>query len=217
VMGGEDLSIGLSHNDPATFEYKGTKLWIGSVTAIDRRGYFLTAAHCVGAGKIYLVFKQGARLRIEPGRVVWRSDVSRNGPDIAVLRVSGGLARVFEWADKFKVDDVVFGAGPNFTSTRNFGYGVFAGKIANVTAQSAGNPYGSIISHNGPARPGDSGGPLVSENGRLLGVNTGGLAMFEIGGHIVPLPFVHRSYAYRPDLRWLTQIMDDDFARHVLD
>src|SRR5437016_584014 len=63
LMTGHHLTITQSATNHENFTYHALNgnFDFGSATAIDRRGYFLTAAHCVGGESPCLVFGPGTR------------------------------------------------------------------------------------------------------------------------------------------------------------
>src|ERR1035438_9985451 len=98
---GDQLSVPASGTNSRIVWIKGTIFGIGSAAAIDRRGYFLTAAHCVEKGTFLLLFFDKGQLQAQPARVVWRGDDSKKQPDLALLQVSFPLQDVFEWTPTF--------------------------------------------------------------------------------------------------------------------
>ena len=64
--------------------------------AIDGRGYFLTAAHCLEAPCTYLVYWDGRRARIVVPRVVAKG-ADRAHHDFAIVHVDARLPDVFAW------------------------------------------------------------------------------------------------------------------------
>lgn len=182
-------------------------LGFGTATAIDPRGYLLTASHCVGRGPVYLVFSSPrAHPRIERARVVWQGDFARNEPDLALLRIVHRLDATLEWAADFKPGDPVFAAGLNYDQTFHFDSGCVAGEVTRIAhhAETA-FPHDHVF-HQAPLHSGDSGGPLTTTAGRLIGINTG-------TGSLQVWPFSWRvSRAERPDLAWLRRLIETDYA-----
>lgn len=182
-------------------------LGFGTATAIDPRGYLLTASHCVGRGPVYLVFSSpGARPRIERARVVWQGDFARNEPDLALLRIVHRLDATLEWAAEFKRGDPVFAAGLNYDQSFHLDSGCVAGAVTRIAhhAESA-FPHDQVF-HQAPLHGGDSGGPLTTIAGRLIGINTG-------AGSLHVWPFSWRvSRAERPDLAWLRRLIEADYG-----
>jgi S1-C subfamily serine protease len=211
LLTGDRLSFTQSGTNQENFNYHAAsgKLDYGSATAIDRRGYFLTAAHCVGKEAPYLVFGPGSHLQAERASVVWRGDTSKGEPDLAVLYVPSAINEVFEWASDCKAGDRVFAVGPNYEQRFNFKVVCIAGAIANRSANSEANVPLSI-SHTAPLHKGDSGGPLADANGQLIGINVRGMRTFSI---LHPLG-KRLGYAKRPDVAWLKQVIDGHAASH---
>ncbi len=59
----------------------------------------------------------------------------------------------------------------------------------------------SIVAHNAPLTYGDSGGPLVTLGGGLIGVNASWI--------VYPF-FSPKGEAVRPDMNWLTGLIERD-------
>jgi S1-C subfamily serine protease len=188
---------------------------IGSAAAIDHRGYLITAAHCVSgkSPRLWMLdWKEGTttvKLEAKSTRVVWRGDTSKGEPDLAVLRISEPLARVFTWASAYKAGDIVAAIGPNYDIPKEseplaLQIESFAGRIVRSKAST----HQSILLE-APAHPGDSGGPVILPDGSLLGITSE-------GGWLLTFRLLrHRALVVRPDLPWLQSIIDKDFASEV--
>lgn len=194
----------------------GSHLGAAMAAAIDRRGYFLTAAHVADDEPLSLVFCDGKQLRALPARVV--AKLSNNHKqaklDIAVLHVDAELSEVFQWADlaKARRSDFLMEIGRANILDQSKPDGVvingvigpiaFAGKFKKTVALRGG---GIAIRSEMPVRAGDSGGPLFTLDGKLLGIMCGSAK-----------PFLGREYdvANRPDLKWLSDTMDTDTLPH---
>jgi hypothetical protein len=208
VFEGDQLSFGTNSRD---FWIKGTIFGIGSAAAIDRRGYFLTAAHCVQKGPFLLLFFDKGQPQARPARVVWRGDDSKKQPDLALLQVPFPLQDVFEWTPTFTNGERIVAAGVNLLPDNVINRQYMAGKILRLdTGSETVVPHYICISHDAPLHAGDSGGPLVSTDGRLVGINSDGVigrlwwASFSVG--------TVYSEAERPDLEWLRQLIQQDAA-----
>ena len=183
----------------------------GTATAIDQRGYFLTAAHCVRKGQVWLAFSRDGKSQLERARVVWRGEEKKREPDLAILRVSQPIGPTFQWAAEFTNGSPVVDVGLRIDDhPHHLKPQVIAGRVLKVSeALSAGSLDYSVVSHSSPLRPGDSGGPLVLSDGRLLGINIGWRLDFQ-WSH---LSFERVHYeAHRPDLAWLRKIIERDAA-----
>lgn len=210
---------------------------VGSATAIDRRGYFLTAAHCVGNEVVRLVVGRDAHHRfVVPARVVWRGDLTQGGPDLALLRTAWPIPHAFEWAPEVTVGQPVLVCGPDYEEgvERTFQLDCLAGRVkATGRRGGAGNgkdggaPGGRVAAsarpppmeggpgeveefrHDAPVHHGDSGGPVVGLDGRLIGINFATV-------RLVFLPSIAMRVgvnASRPDLAWLRSLIEaDDLA-----
>jgi S1-C subfamily serine protease len=187
---------------------------IGYATAIDRRGYFLTAAHCVADDVAHVtVSRVGDERHLEPVQVIWRGDLDRHQPDVAILYDPNPLEASFEWASRINPDDVVFSVGPNYERDHGGPLAVacFAGRVVGSAEPAELMPAVRRIVHTAPLHPGDSGGPLVTSDGRLLGINVESEARLKLPDLSVTL----RGRAYRPDLGWLRRLIDDDYAKRT--
>lgn len=205
----------LSESTPnsGTFEFNSKApagIDLATATAIDPRGYFLTAAHCIEHGAPFLVFFTGGKVQMKPSRIVWRGQPSRGEPDLALLHASASLDRYFDWASQFKDKEEVLAAGIGIDNPRNLQMQCEAGKLLRFSERAAPLPSITRLFHDVPLRFGDSGGPLTNREGRLLGINV------TIEGDYHPLKFayVERSgTALRPDLAWLQGMIGQDQAK----
>jgi hypothetical protein len=189
--------------------------WSGTAAAIDQRGYFLTAAHCVKRGQFWLAFLRDGKLQIERARVVWRGDVKTREPDLAILCVSRPISQTFEWAAEFTNESPVIDVGLSFGDhTHVLKTQCMAGKILKVSeALSADSSDYEVVSHNSPLRHGDSGGPLVLSDGRLLGINVSETLDFQWSRLSFEPEY---GEAHRPNLVWLRKVIDADAALQSL-
>jgi S1-C subfamily serine protease len=212
LVSGREVSVTSSLSEHPSVEGFFTKL--GSAVPVDQRGYFLTAAHCVGAESVQIAYINASAMCVEEARIIWRGDTGEHPVDLALVRIASPLDCVFSWAVDFAVEDEVLGAGPSSTdlpgeTPAKFEVDCFAGKIVKLSsAEGALNPY-VRISHSAPIHAGDSGGPLINRHGELLGINARGWLW---NGRYVQLPFVARGYAFRPIVGALQRIIDDDAA-----
>ena len=192
-----------------------TIAWYGMAAAIDRRGYFLTAAHCVDRGQFWLAFLRDGKLQVERARIVWRGDVKKREPDLAILRVSLPISQTFEWAAEFTNGTPVIDVGLSLGDDSHvLKTQCMAGKILKVSeALSADSSDYEVVSHNSPLRHGDSGGPLVLSDGRLLGINVSEKLDFQ-WSHLSFEP--EHGEAHRPNLVWLRKVIDADAALQSL-
>ncbi len=189
----------------------------GSAAAIDRRGYFLTAAHCLTAGPAYLLVPtpEGS-FHTKRARVVWQGRAP--AADLAILHIDSPRERVFRWATEIDVEGPVFGCGPSMQADGagglNIAVGPFAGKLIAVSpaVEHAGLTH-QIVDHTAPLHLGDSGGPLTDANGRLIGINVSLSRSISLG---LVRPIVETgqaAQAIRPDPSWIRQVIEADHAR----
>jgi S1-C subfamily serine protease len=197
-------------SSPTFLKVANTNAWHGTAAAIDKRGYFLTAAHCVGKGQFWLVFLREGKLQVEHARIVWRGDVKKRGPDLAVLCVSHPIGQTFEWASDFTNGAQVVDVGLTLDGhSQVLKEQCMAGRVLKVSKGFGASPDFTVLSHTSPLRHGDSGGPLVLSDGRLLGINVSATIDFE-WSHFSFEP--EHSEAHRPDLAWLQEVIDADAA-----
>jgi hypothetical protein len=206
---GGQLSVTISGADHFSVDGKGGG-GMGLAAAIDRRGYFLTAAHCVEHRTCLLVFKDKGQFQAQTAQVVWRGDESKKEPDLALLRVHFPLQDVFEWTPAFTNGEPIVAAGMSVLDN-HIKSQCMAGKILRLDAGSETVlPHHICISHDAPLHPGDSGGPLASTDGHLVGINCDAVI-----GRPRWLSFsveTLSSDAERPNLEWLRQLIQQDAA-----
>ena len=184
----------------------------GCAAAVDPRGYFLTAAHCIEDKPVYLVFIQpGKVVWAQRARVVWRPDLKNDAPDLALLHVSGKLDNVFEWSEDPHASGPVMAVGLSLSLKEKAlqGYQHMGGKILGHEKRK-GEKHESLVLHDIPLQSGDSGGPLVDAEARLVGINV--RARPPILRFLLPGIQYPRSEAERPDGKWLAEIIEKDSA-----
>jgi len=183
----------------------------GTAAAIDKRGYFLTAAHCVEKGQVWLAFLRDGKLRVDHARIVWRGDFKKRDPDLAILCVSHPIDQTFQWAAGFTNGSPVVGVGLRVEDhPRNLQPQCMAGRVLKVSgALGKDSLYYSVVSHSSPLRHGDSGGPLTLTDGRLLGINVIASPGFQWNHLSFAIEY---GEAHRPDLVWLRKVIETDAA-----
>ncbi len=190
----------------------GGAVYYGSAAAIDRRGYFVTAAHCVedNPDKLRLTFLNDGAISVRQARVVYMGNPLTDNSDFAIVHVPVILSDVFEWADPFGIEDPVMCSGSEQAgdgSQKSFKMVMSGGAIKALENRvDSGNAY-EIIRHSAPIYHGNSGGPLVDVQGRLVGVNFS--ATFS--GGLMKKPSMKYSSAIRPDVKWVQQIIAKDW------
>jgi S1-C subfamily serine protease len=199
----EQLSEG-PHQDGVRVVGKGS---VGIATAIDPRGYFLTATHVLNREPVYAIVVEEERTTLKTPRIVWRGTTARGEPDLTILFISTH-APAFTWAREIQIDDGVFSAGPTEPKAMDFRLAVIAGKIRSISER-AGNPMSVRLEHTVPIRPGDSGGPILNTDGKLIAISTAGRGKFNL--FKFDLTFWGGA-ALRPDLDWLQAKIDADAA-----
>jgi len=171
--------------------------------AIDRRGYFMTAYHCVEKGrKPIIVYRQNGKQRMATPRVV----AELRKLDLAILAVDAPLSAAFEWAapGSFTRGETLLSGGAD--------KGDFAGDMLSVRQRCLGGVLtktspvsgGFAVEHNVPIRPGDSGGPTLDVEGRLVGINSRGTLR----------PFAATvSTSFRPPPELVSRLIEADCAK----
>ena len=198
-------------NDFTISPGKDFEAQFGCATAIDRRGYFLTAAHLTKKDTIYLILKSDAAKDAERARVVWRGEPSKGQPDLAILYVPQPLDHVFEWMTNCYVGEPVMAVGLSRAKTNCLGPEFLGGKILQFS-QRKGKPLHNDVIHNVPEQGGDTGGPLVTSDGRLIGINFGGELRVHLIFLVLPAWWNYSYFAVLPDLQWLSEIIEKDAA-----
>jgi S1-C subfamily serine protease len=194
-------------SDPDCFRILAFGTSHSVASAIDRRGYFLTTSHSVGKRSPSLAFLDGDRVEIAQSRVVWRGDVSKRQPDLAVLHVPHRLEHVFEWAPTSNADGFVFATGLDADDARHH-LDCISGRLFRVSTRTARPPLSATFFHDAPLHQGDSGGPLAAPDGRLLGINV--LIRLSL---LTPKPI---GIAERPDLNWLHSLIEADASQNAI-
>jgi S1-C subfamily serine protease len=183
-----------------------TSFRCGTATAIDSRGYFLTASHNLEGDAPYLAFYKRNQIQFTRSRVVWRGAYRKGQPDLAILHVPTSLEAAFEWAPDSTPGDVAVAAGLNSDRRSKFELVCLAGPVLKLDLHPSPLPGCTTIFHRAPVHPGDSGGPLVALDGRLIGINI----------ELRPAGFLYvsasTSVAERPMLDWLRQTIAADVA-----
>lgn len=190
----------------------GTSL--GTATAIDRRGYFLTAAHVLGKANPAIAFFVSGKVVLKPARIVWRRDSFRSGFDLALLHVDADLAHVFKWSADFEQGAFAVSAGVikptlgNKGEYLNISVQLVGGSIKRVRERKLDELSFQHILHNCPVIRGNSGGPLVAVDGKLIGINFASRSRWSIRW----TPGHRYAHAVRPDLDLLNRMIDQDQA-----
>ena len=178
--------------------------------AIDSRGYFLTAAHCLEDPFNYLVYSDGTSARIAALRIVAKIKDEKTHLDFAIIHVDATVPYIFAWSGAAKDlqgnSAAAVGGASLYAISDSLAYDApmcMAGRIISTTDAANG---AVLIAHNVPIRFGDSGGPLATADGRLLGIN--------IFGHL-SWTGTMTNYAIRPDPAWITQTIAKDLQEPI--
>ena len=198
---------------PAPEWRSGTQIlrgYMSCAAAIDRRGYFLTAEHCVDDGAVFLIRAEpGAPARARRARVVWQGNRREGGPDLAIIHIPETLGYVFEWAGDIAENDPVMAVGLDRTPTSLKGPAWLGGKILELGDPEGDDGKPSVL-HNVPIQRGDSGGPLLDEDARLIGINVEGrVGLFRA---LLPNARALSGLAERPDRKRMEEIIEKDAA-----
>lgn len=230
TFGGDEFEVELDEGSREAITMSGGAPELGSAIAIDPRGYFLTAAHCVEFKNVYVLYLEPRQMpTVKKARVVVNGEslakdyVDSLSPeekekyserhldfDVAIIHIDSSLEKVFPWAKEFAYKEEVIGAGLKKEGENwNLGIKCFAGKLTHEGDYALGNLSWELIFHDSPARSGNSGGPLMNTEGELIGLNFG--------------RYIHhfrqnRKYtkAIRPDLEWVNELIEKDYRENVV-
>lgn len=170
----------------------------GTATAITSDGYWLTAAHCLGRGRISLIGQAAASWQdVAEAVVVWRGDAHEPPVDLALLyseKLPGqGLA--LSGAPLGDLALVVAGHPDGLQ-----GLTLAAGKVLSAERPEEGTRgVEAVLETSAPCREGDSGGPMVDTDGRLVAIAVSGRHRL-FGGWT--------TRGLRPDAGWLARTID---------
>lgn len=188
----------------------------GKATAVDTRGYFLTAAHCVRREPVYLVWTEDSggipRSRLLRVRVVFQGEAAGEGTDLAVLRVGQPLGQVFAWGAVPPPGTPVASVGQDSAPAGNTGIAMdlLGGRFLGGTPHPEAAPPRVTLFHTTLIQRGDSGGPVLDLAGRLLAINVA----YAMGEESVGIAIRVHATAHRPDLAWLSAVIDSDWRSH---
>lgn len=193
---------------------KNGKGGVGTATAIDQRGYFLTAAHAVDPDRMFVAISDGSRIRFEKARVVWKGSAgNKNSFDIAIIYAPVTPVAVFEWAAEATPDEEVFAAGPKDLKALRFELTLIHGKIIDSAAMTSPQEW-IRVQTTAPVRDGDSGGPLMDAGGKLIGITFLGSTNWHLFESPRLLTSENSAYAVRPSSSWIRTIIEDDVVKH---
>lgn len=136
-------------------------------TPIDRRGYFLTAAHGV-YGDTHVYGRFNDRMEARKARIVYLGGRQTPADDFCVLHVEGPLASAVPVAS--------VSASPErdlFCVVRTERDRVLAAGRIKKRFPAAPDARGTFIETDFALHGGDSGGPLFNRHGQLIGVTSG--------------------------------------------
>lgn len=187
--------------DPSRYEFD-----LGTAAAIDSRGYFLTAGHCVDNGIPYLSFLTDQKMQATPARVVWRGR-PKGGPDLALLHIPFSLKYVFAWSSEIQPGEKIFIVGSGLAKFPNIQLQAAAGKILPFPRPVKTRPPALNFNHDAPLHQGDSGGPVVTHDGRLAGIDVGiqyKYYLWKLSGKQTC------GDALRPDPGWIKTLIEQD-------
>ena len=188
---------------------------LGCAAAVDSRGYYLTARHCLVHTFTYLVCYDYYSTNgwVGPARVVWRGDPKKGEPDLAILHVERKLDRTFELVDAVLQNEAALAVGLAWTNQPSrslLGLELLAGKTVEDRKRS-GPEADSDVATDVPVQPGDSGGPLLDAEGRLIGINIKGTPP---AVHVLLPKRFFPMIATRPNRKWLQETIEADAASH---
>ncbi|MBC7366782.1 MAG: trypsin-like peptidase domain-containing protein [Undibacterium sp.] len=222
IISGSDLKSETANDGSLQLNTaSGLRPSFAAATAIDTRGYYLTAAHATHEKDILLIPLDGSLATPVPARVVWRGSASLH-QDLALLYVPVKVTNTFQWGDsEVRIGDPVYLIGPSSLTGDSASPLLFAGLVCGRSEPTADSGTPVVITHDAPGAPGDSGGPLVSANGRLIGITTGARRFLSIasstGSIKFRLPFLRPlATAQRPRAADIQKIIEADQAKMVI-
>ncbi len=186
---GERLSLTFADQEPP---YS-----LSSATAVDERGYFLTASHCVSNEPVTVIVVEGEEVRFAEARIIWKSRTT----DIALICADVKPSAVFSLSTKrLKKGSPVVIMG----ATKGPAAGTFKRQY-DVTEHANGREVTiQLIRHNALVLPGDSGGPVATTDGQLLGITGRGNYIW------VCCLMIKNGVAYHLDKKQLDQFYEAD-------
>lgn len=191
---------------PSKVDFSSDTFSVGSATAIDARGYFITAAHVLSNQPVIIIWIEGSKLKSATPRVVWRGDTARKEPDLAILKIPSPLEATFSWSQSVALDESVLGVGPNYDQRGNYAFAHIGGRVLEVIPHPESTPSRITVIHSAPGHAGDSGGPITDTSGGLLAVSIGDASKTFLSFW----RYEKRGRAFRPDLVWLQSLIDGD-------
>lgn len=204
----------------------------GLAVAVSRKGYYLTAHHCVDdpgeysflplqkiklspttskkahtneeESKQYVpVSKETQNVPFLPIRIVWFSKTQ----DIALISTDKTCKWAFKLAESVPEPNTLVLAGGALEHS--------AGHIVSIKDLSDNKEAFNTIKHTAPIIPGDSGGPLFSKDGILYGIHSHVNGSISLGLTGVKIKNVY-DYAVPVDASWIQHIIQEDQAQQIL-
>lgn len=170
----------------------------GTATAITSDGYWLTAAHCLGRGRISLIGEAAASWQdVAEAVVVWRGDAHEPPVDLALLysEKMPGQGLALSGAPLQDLALVVAGHPDGLQ-----GLTLAAGKVLSREPPAEGaRGVEAVLETSVPCREGDSGGPMVDSDGHLVAIAVSGRHRL-FGGWT--------TRGLRPDAGWLARTIE---------
>lgn len=229
LIGSEGLEI-RDHSGESSAEHSGTienalslkfntnaPLAVGTAVAIDSRGYFLTAGHCIEGNEVFVVYSdRSGKTVTERVQPIWVKTSSLTPVDFGLFHIEGIPAKTFAWAESFEIGQSVFSAGSTLKVGEEadpafrFSTDSFAGEVKKTREVGFEETKFQLIWHKSPVRGGNSGGPLVNNKGELIAVNYAASSPIRrtAGTDVTPMAF-----AIRPDRDWIQDLIEKDWAK----
>jgi hypothetical protein len=136
LIGAEQLKVLPTIKTAATyrrnFRVRSSNVHCGTAAAIRSDGYFLTAAHNIQGSAPHLAFFQDGRIQFYRSRIVWRGDVAKREPDLAVLHVPARLKAVLEWSPGVERGTLAFAGGLDCEAGPKFKLVTLSGQVSGV-------------------------------------------------------------------------------------
>ena len=146
-----------------------------------------------------MAFLKGGQLQAQPAQVVWRGDISKGQPDLALLKVPVPLDQAFDWATECTNGSPVLAVGSIMDGRRRvLQTQCMAGQIIRLGEFEPSVPRCAVV-YIITVGMAIAAGTADLHQGHLLGINVAGK---------VGLSWKHLSieprfyYAQRPELDW---------------
>jgi S1-C subfamily serine protease len=201
------------HSGTMSFAADADSLEIATATVIDRRGYFLTAAHAVRNGPPVLLFTAGGKGEFAQSRIVWKGSAEIGDLDLALLHVPYRLDRSLKWAPELEPGEPVLTSGYYHLEDGGYAAQHLSGQVLGweeVAKEKSRAKVGfTNVYFDVPVSRGNSGGPALTPRGELIGISVALHAQFKLRKLALEQ---WGGAAVRPDPEWVAELIREDQA-----